>query len=398
VRRSPFHDKLLAMGAWMTEAAGWERPGFFGQPGTPPEIVYSYGRPSWFDASGAECRNTAENVTLFDHSCFVKYRVEGRDALALLNRLSANQIDVPVGRVVYTQWLNDLGGIEADVTVTRLSETAFLVVTIAVSQRRDLTWLTRHIPDDAHCHVQDVTSGLPMLALMGPKARALLSTLTPADLTDAAFPFGTSHEIDLGYARVRASRLTYVGEQGYELYMPAEFAGHVFDRLVEAGAAFGLKMGGYFAINSLRMEKGYRHWGHDIGEEDTPYNAGLGFAVALDKPGGFIGRDALLRQKAHGPVARCLVQLKLATDGLPPHLYHNEPILRDGQIVGSVTSGACGHRIGASLGMGYVTHPAGVTDAWLADGRWEVEIAWKRYPVTAQLRPWYDPKGDRLKG
>ena len=180
--------------------------------------------------------------------------------------------------------------------------------------------------------------------------------------------------------------------------MPAEFAAHVFDKLTETGAEFGLRMGGYFAINALRMEKGYRHWGHDIGEEDTPLQAGLGFAVALDKPGGFIGRDALLRQKAEGPVTRSLVQLKLTADGIPPHLYHNEPILRDGRIVGSVTSGGYGHRIGASLGMGYVSHPEGVTADWLASGMWEVEIAWKRYPVAAGLGPWYDPKGERTKG
>ena len=398
VRQSPFHDRLKALGACMTEAAGWERPGFFGAPGSQPEIGYSYGRQSWFDACGAECRNTAANVTLFDHSCFVKYRVEGRDAVTVLNRLCANQIDVAVGRVVYTQWLNEAGGIEADVTVTRLSETAFLVVTIAVSQRRDLAWLTRHIPEGAHCFAHDVTSGLPMLALMGPKARALLATLSPADFSDAAFPFGTSQEIDLGHARARASRLTYVGEQGYELYMPAEFAGHIFDRLIEAGDAFGLGMGGYFAINSQRMEKAYRHWGHDIGEEDSPLQAGLGFAVAIDKPGGFIGREALLRQKAEGPLTRRMVQVKLEVAGIPPHLYHNEPLLQDGQIVGSVTSGAYGHRIGASLGMGYVSHPDGVSDLWLASGNWEVEIAWKRYPIIVQLRPWYDPGGARLKG
>lgn len=398
IRRSPFHDRLKALGAWMTEAAGWERPGFFAAPGSTPEISYSYGRPSWFDACGAECRNTAENVTLFDHSCFVKYEVSGRDSLKVLNNICANNIDVPVGKVVYTQWLNELGGIEADVTVTRLSETSFLVVTIAVSQRRDLAWLTRAIPDDAHVHARDVTSGLPMLALMGPKARALLAKLSPADFSDAAFPFGTSREIDLGYARVRASRLTYVGEMGYELYMPTEFAAHVFDQIAEAGADFGLRMGGFFAINSLRMEKGYRHWGHDIGEEDTPYQAGLGFAVALDKPGGFIGREALLRQKSSGPIQRRMVQVGFPETRDAPMMYHNEPILRDEKIVGSVTTGAWGHRIGASLAMGYVADAGGVNDAWLSSGKWEVEIAWKRYPAAVQWRPWYDPKGERLKG
>jgi 4-methylaminobutanoate oxidase (formaldehyde-forming) len=397
VRRSPFHDRLLAMGAWMTEAAGWERPGFFGTPGTTPEVTYSYGRPSWFEACRSECRNTAENVTLFDHSCFIKYAVEGRDALSLLNLVCANNIDVPVGKVVYSQWLNGNGGIEADVTVTRTSETSFLVVTIAVSQRRDLAWLTRAIPEGAHVHVRDVTSGLPMLALMGPKARALLARVSPADFSDAAFPFGTSQEIDLGYARVRASRLTYVGEQGYEIYMPAEFAAHVFDELLGAGTEFGLRMGGFFAINSLRMEKGYRHWGHDIGEEDTPFQAGLGFAVALGKPGGFTGREALLRQKAEGPLTRRMVQLRLPGD-TAPLLHHNEPILRDGIIVGSVTTGAWGHRISASLGMGYVSNENGVNEDWLASGTWEVEVAWKRYPAEVQLRPWYDPAGDRIKG
>jgi heterotetrameric sarcosine oxidase gamma subunit len=397
VRRSPFHDRLLAMGAWMTEAAGWERPGFFGTPGTTPEVTYSYGKPSWFEACRSECRNTAENVTLFDHSCFIKYAVEGRDALSLLNLVCANNIDVPVGKVVYSQWLNGNGGIEADVTVTRLSETSFLVVTIAVSQRRDLAWLTRAIPEGANVHVRDVTSGLPMLALMGPKARALLAKVSPADFTDAAFPFGTSKEIDLGYARVRASRLTYVGEQGYEIYMPAEFAAHVFDELLGAGTEFGLRMGGFFAINSLRMEKGYRHWGHDIGEEDTPFQAGLGFAVALGKPGGFTGREALLRQKAEGPLTRRMVLLRLPGD-TAPMLHHNEPILRDGMIVGSVTTGAWGHRVSASLGMGYVSNDDGINENWLASGTWEVEVAWKRYPAEVQLRAWYDPAGDRIKG
>jgi glycine cleavage system aminomethyltransferase T len=235
-----------------------------------------------------------------------------------------------------------------------------------------------------------------MLALMGPKARALLQTLTPEDLSDTAFPFGTSREIDLGYARVRLTRITYVGEQGYEILMPAEFAAHVFDKITEAGAAFGLGHGGYFAINSLRMEKGYRHWGHDIGEEDTPFDAGLGFAVAMDKPDGFIGREALAAQKA-GPQRRRMVQLRLPIADAPM-LYHQEPILRDGVIVGSVTSGAYGHRVKASLGMGYVESVNGVTADWLASGTWEVEVAWKRYPVEVALKAPYDPKGGRIKG
>jgi heterotetrameric sarcosine oxidase gamma subunit len=298
--------------------------------------------------------------------------------------------------VVYTQWLNDQAGIEADVTVTRLSEVEFMVVTIAVSQRRDMAWLKRRLPADARVHVHDITSGWPMLALMGPKSRALLQRLSPADFSNEGFPFGTSREIDLGYARVRASRLTYVGELGWELYMPAEFAGHVLEKLIKAGDGLGLKMGGYFAINSLRMEKGYRHWGHDIGEEDSPLQAGLSFAVAFDKPE-FIGREALLQQREAGIPDRRLVQIRVEAEGVPPHLYHNVPLLRDGEIVGSVTSGAYGHRLGASLGMGYVSCPGGVTPDWLSSGTWEAEIAWKRYPAKLQLRPWYDPKGERLK-
>lgn len=397
IRRSPFHDRLLASGAVMTEAAGFERPGFFATEGMEREIRYSYGRQNWFATCGEECRAAASGVVMFDQTCFTKFAVDGRDACRELNRICANDIDVPVGKVVYTQWLNETGGIEADVTVTRLSETSFMIVSIAVSQQRDLAWLRRRIPDDVHVFVRDITSGLPMLSVMGPKSRELLRRISPADFSNEAFPFGTSQEIDLGYARVRASRLTFVGELGWEIYAPAEFAAHVFDRIVEAGAEFGLRHAGYFALNSLRMEKGYRHWGHDIGEEDTPYEAGLGFAVALDKPGGFIGRDALLRKRADGAPGRRLVQIRM-TDPDAPMLYHHEPVWQGGKIIGSVTSGAYGHRVGASLGMGYMNVPAGMKNEELAAQELEVEVAWKRYPVRAQFRPWYDPSGERIKG
>lgn len=396
VRRSPFHDRLISAGACMTEAAGFERPGFFAPAGMKPEIEYSYGRQNWFDACANECKNTAENVTVFDHSCFVKFAVDGPDACKVLNHVCANDVDVPLGKIVYTQWLNENAGIEADVTVTRLAETSYLVVTISTSQRRDFAWLRRHVPADAKVFIRDISSGLPMLALMGPKSRALLQAVSPTDFSNEGFPFGTSKEIDLGYARVRASRVTFVGELGWEIYMPAEFAAHVFDRITQAGEPFGLRHGGYFALNSLRMEKGYRHWGHDIGEEDTPLQAGLSFAVAFDKLGGFIGRDALLKQKELGVPNKRLVQFAL-TDADAPLLYHQEPIWRGNKIIGSITSGAYGHRICASLGMGYVESDGGVDDPFLSALPLEIEIAWKRYPVRAQLKPWYDARGERIK-
>jgi 4-methylaminobutanoate oxidase (formaldehyde-forming) len=398
VRRSPFHDRLLAEGACMTEAAGYERPGFFARDGAPARIEYSFGPQNWFDLCGAECRHTAEAVSVFDQSCFTKFRIEGRDACRFLNTVCAGNVDREIGRLVYTQMLNERGGIEADVTVTRLSETAFMLVSIVSSQTRDLSWLNRHIPDGAHVTVTDMSSGMAMLAVMGPRSRALLEAVSDADFSNEAFPFGTSRDVPIGYGLARASHVTFVGELGWELYIPAEFAHHIHETLAEAGGAFDLRPAGFFAINSMRMEKGFRHWGHDIGEEDTPIEAGLSFAVAFDKPDGFIGRDAVLRQRDRGIRPKRLVQVRLQIDGpRGPLMYHEEPILKDGRIVGSITSGAYGHRVGASLGMGYIHHPDGVDRAFLESGGFEVEIACARYPATVQFAPFYDPKGTRIK-
>lgn len=395
-RRSPFHDRLISAGASMTEMAGYERPGFFARDGRSPGIEYSFGPQSWFPDARAESLNTTQHVTLFDQSCFAKFQLDGRDALAVLNRVCANQLDVPVGKVVYTQWLNDRGGIEADVTITRLAETSFLIVSIVGSQTRDFNWLRRAIPDDAHAHLTDISSGLPMLALMGPKSRSMLERLSGADLSAGRMPFATSREIEIGYARVRASRLTYVGELGYELFIPADFAQHVFDEIIAVGAEFGLQNGGFFAINSMRVEKGYRHWGHDIGEEDTPLQAGLGFAVDWNKPD-FVGRDALMRAREAGKPTRRLVQIRLDGADNAPLLYHEEPILHEGRIVGSVTSGGYGHRVGASLGLGYVNHPDGVSADYLRSGGFEIEVACERYPIHVQLGPFYDPGNERIR-
>jgi heterotetrameric sarcosine oxidase gamma subunit len=309
----------------------------------------------------------------------------------VLNTVSANNVDVDPGRVVYTQWLNERGGIEADLTVTRLAEDKFLVVTGAVPQTRDMAWLKRHTPDGAHCVATDITSGLPMIAVMGPNSRALLEKLSGADLSNAAFPFATSQELEIGYAHVRASRLTYVGELGWELYIPTEFVAHVFETLWDAGQDFGLTPAGMHTMNNCRMEKAYRHWGHDISDEENPIEAGLGFALAWDKP--FIGREALLAKRGIVPEKRTVC---IALEG-EAMIYHEEPIYRDGVIVGSTTSGAWGHRVNRSLGLGYVKSPGGVTKEWLAAGKWEVELAWKLYPAKVQLEAFYDPKNERIR-
>jgi 4-methylaminobutanoate oxidase (formaldehyde-forming) len=273
-----------------------------------------------------------------------------------------------------------------------------MVVTGCAPQTRDFAWLKTQTSDDAHCIATDISSGLPMFALMGPNSRPLLQKLSGMDLSNQAFPFGTSKEMEIGYARVRASRITYVGELGWELYVPTEFAAHVFERILEAGADFGLTLAGMHTMNNCRVEKAYRHWGHDISDEDTPVEAGLGFVVAWDKKGGFIGKDALAKQRDRNVQPKRMICLALA-DGSDktPLMYHEEPIYRDGVIVGSTTSGAWGHRINASLGMGYVKNEAGVTKDWLQAGKWEVEIAWQRYPANVQFQSFYDPKGERIK-
>ena len=288
----------------------------------------------------------------------------------------------------------DQGGIEADLTVTRLSATAFLIVTGAETAVRDFDWLKRHTPADAHAVLTDVSSGMGVISVMGPKARDLLQSLSPDDLSHDGFPFGTSREIELGHAVVRASRITYVGELGWEIYVPTEFMAGVFDTIMAAGPDFGLKLCGYHALNSLRMEKGYRHWGHDITDEDTPLEAGLGFAVKLDKPGGFIGREALVAQKSDG-LRQKLVQFLLKDAA--PMLYHNEPIWQGDRIAGYIRSGMYCHTLGAAGGLGYVTAPDDGVVGPIAADAYEIEIAGVRYPALASLKPLYDPTNARIK-
>lgn len=393
-RKSALHDRLAAQGACFGEAYGWERANWYGQPGSAPEYRYSWGRQNWYDAMADEVHAVRNAVGLFDQSSFGKFRLEGRDACAVLNRVCANDVDVAPGRMVYTQWLNAKGGIEADLTVTRIDARTFLIVTGAETEVKDFNWLKRHIPDDAHAVLTNVSSGMGVISIMGPKARALLQSLSPDDLSDAGFPFATSREIELGYALVRASRITYVGELGWELYVPCEFIQGVYDEIVAHGAAYGLKHCGYHALNALRMEKGYRHWGHDVTDEDTPYEAGLGFAVRLDKPGGFIGQDALRRQKAEG-VRQKLVQFLLKDAA--PLVYHNEPIWQGDRIAGYVRSGMFAPTLGAACALGYVTAPDGGPVGPIGADDYEIEIAGVRHAVTASLKPLFDPAGQRIK-
>ena len=394
VRRTPFYEKHVTQGACFGEVGGWERPNWYAMNGSAPKYEYSFTRQNWFDFSASEHMAVRENVGLMDMTSFAKYRIQGVDAETVLNRVCSNNVAVSPGRIVYSQWLNEKGGIEADLTVTRLAPDDYLIISSATSQTRDLHWLNNHIPDDARVVLTDVTSGYGVLAIMGPKARDFLQPLTPDDLSNDAFPFGTSREIEIGYSSARASRITYVGELGWELYIPTEYAVGIYEFLLDNVTEGSLKHVGMHAVNSLRMEKGYRHWGHDISDEETPLEAGLGFSVAWDKPGGFIGKDTLLRQRDKG-VQKRLVQFKLNDPG--PLLYHNEPIFRNGAVTGYVTSGMYGHALGGTVGLGYVSNADGVSDDFIAEGQFEIGVAGVKYRADASLRPLYDPKNKRIR-
>ncbi len=395
VRRSVLHDQLKAQGAVFGSENGWERANWFANEGQKAEYEYSFGRQNWFDNNRAEHRAVREQVGVMDQSSFSKYQVEGPDALTYLNRICSNNIAVAVGKMVYTQWLNERGGIEADVTVTRTGEQKFLVVSGAACQTRDMHWLNRNKADDAMVVFTDMTSAYAVITIMGPRSRDTLSKLSNADLSNEAFPFACSREIDVNYAIVRASRITYVGELGWELYIPTEFAPSVYDAIFEAGAEFAIKPYGYHTMNSLRMEKCYRHWGHDITEEDTPLEAGLSFASDFEKEGGFIGKEALLEQKKKTPLSKRFVAFLFSDP--EPLCYHEEPIYADGKIIGRTTAGMFGHTLGGTVAMGYVVNEAGVTKEWLDNTVFEIEVECERYRVTPSLRSLYDPAMEKIK-
>lgn len=393
VRRSPLHEQLKAQGAVFGEVAGWERANWFATEGQEREYYYSWKRQNWFDNQRAEHMAMRQGVGLLDMTSFGKIRVEGRDAAAFLQRLCANDVDVPAGRIVYTQMLNGRGGIECDLTVTRLSETAYFLVVPGATLQRDLVWLRNHLADE-WVTITDVTAAEAVLPVMGPKSRALMQKISPNDFSNEAHPFGTAREIEIGMGLARAHRVTYVGELGWELYVSSDQAAHVFETILEAGADVGLKLCGLHAMDSCRIEKAYRHFGHDITDEDHVLEAGLGFAVKMDK-GDFIGRDAVLRKREAG-LARRMVQFRL-TDP-EPLVFHNEPILRDGKIVSYLTSGSYGHALGGAVGLGYVPCRPDETGAEILASRYTIDVAGRIYEAEASLAPMYDPKSARVKG
>jgi 4-methylaminobutanoate oxidase (formaldehyde-forming) len=389
VRRTPLHEHLKARGAVFGEVAGWERANWFAKPGQEREYRYSWGRQNWFDNQKAEHMAVRTGVGLFDMTSFGKIRVEGRDACAFLQKMCANDIDVAAGRIVYTQMLNKKGGIESDLTVTRLSESAYLLVVPGATLQRDLAWLRRHL-GDAFAVITDVTAAEAVLCVMGPKSRDLLAAVSPNDFSNAAHPFGTAREIEIGMGLARAHRVTYVGELGWELYVSTDQAAHVFEALEAADK--GLVLCGLHTLDSCRIEKAYRHFGHDITDEDHVLEAGLGFAVKTRK-GDFIGREAVLAKEQAG-LDRRMMQFRLKDP--EPLMFHNEAIVRDGTIVGPVTSGNYGHFLGAAIGLGYVPC-TGQSDAELLGARYEIEIAGKRHEAVASLAAMYDPKSERVR-
>ncbi len=381
LRRSPLYDRLAARGARFGAKMGWERPIWFDAPGAPLP-AHGFGKPGWLPRVEAEQRAVRSAAGLFDETSFSKFVLQGRDSLDLLQHLCANDMSGPVGAVTYTGMLNARGGFESDLTVMRTGESEFFVVTGTAQATRDADWIRRNA-GDRFVALTDVTGAWSVLALMGPKAMEILSRVSPADLSEAALPRGGFRDIDIGYARVRAARMSYVGGPGLELYVPVEFAAHVYDTLHEAGAGLGLVDAGYYTIDALRIEAGRRAWGAELGPDETPLEAGLMHAVAIDKPG-FLGREALLRKREAG-VSKRLATLVL--DDPEAWAWGGEGILRDGVPVGEVTSAGWSATLGRAVVMGYVRGAAPVERAWVLSGRYQLDIAGQVVAATIAARP-----------
>ena len=396
-KQSPIHDRLRARGAYFRDVSGWEGADWYSPAGPDPEPgPLTWGRPSWFSQWKAEHDAARNGVILMDMSFMAKFIVQGRDAGRILNWISANDVDGAIGTITYTQWLDEAGKIQADLTVTKLGEERYWVVASDTAHRHVETWMRRHIEaDGGHAFVTDVTSGYAQINIQGPNSRALMELVTSYDMSNQAFPFRAAREIAIGFGRALCVRITYLGELGYELYIPTEQAAHVYDRLVSAGEPLGLVHAGLKALASLRMEKGYRDYGHDIDNTDSVLEAGLGFAVAFDKPGGFLGKEAVARKKAEGPLLRRLVQLQV--DDPEALLFHAEVVTRNGRPVGYVRAASYGHTLGGAVGLVMVEAGEPVTAAYLADGKWEVDIAANRYSCKLSLKPLYDPTSAKIK-
>ncbi len=394
-KRSAIHDRLAAQRAYFKDVSGWEGADWYAPPGALPKVdKLSWGRQPWFPYWAAEHKATREGVILMDMSFMAKFSVEGRDAGRLLNLISANNVDGAAGQITYTQWLDELGKLQADLTVTKLADDRFWVVASDTAHRHVHTWMRRHF-EGAHAFATDVTSGYAQINVQGPRSRELLQSITSADLSNAVFPFRCAKEIDIGFARALCVRITYLGELGYELYIPTEQAVHVYDRIVKAGQTVGLVHAGLKALASLRMEKGYRDYGHDIDNTDSVLEAGLGFAVDLKKPGGFIGKDAVVAKKAEGPLKRRILQI-LVKDP-EPLMFHAEIVYRNGKAVGYVRAASYGHTLGGAVGLAMIEAGEPIDAAYVEKGTWEVDIAGKRYPAIASIKPLYDAENARIK-
>jgi 4-methylaminobutanoate oxidase (formaldehyde-forming) len=396
-KKSALHDRLAAQGAYFRDVSGWEGADWYAPEGLPPDMdKLSWGRQSWFPYWKAEHDAARNGVILMDMSFMAKFLVQGRDAGRILNHISANNVDGPTGMITYTQWLDEAGKLQADLTVTKLGDEKFWVVASDTAHRHVETWMRRHIEaDGGHAFVSDVTSGYAQINVQGPRSRELMQAITTHDLSNEAFPFRTAHEIDIGFARALCVRITYLGELGYELYVPTEQATHVYDRLVETGKAYGLRHAGLKALASLRMEKGYRDYGHDIDNTDSVLEAGLGFAVDLKKPGGFLGKEAVLAKKAAGPLTRRIVQILVKDPDAM--LFHAEVVKRNGKAVGYIRAASYGHTLGGAVGLMMVEAGEPVSAAYFESGTWEVEIAGKIYPAIASMKPLYDAANEKVK-
>ena len=398
IRRVPLHESLKAQGACFAERVGWEVPMFYGSADNAWPTTPSIGHYDWFDQLQTECKAAQDDVVLLDQSMYAKILIKGKDAATALNYICPAQMNVPVGQSVYTQMLNTRGGIEADVTITRIANEEFIIITGHPSQVRDYVWITSHLDPDWQVDALDVTAAYSLISLHGPQARTALQRITGDDISDACLPFGVAKECDLGYARGWVIRRSFVGALGFELLVSTDMIAHVYETLMAANN--GLQHMGMFALNACRMEKGFRHFGHDIGEDDTPFETGLGFSVDLNKNDDFLGKAALLAQREQSPITpyqMVAIALKKADVENGPFLLHNEPIWKDGVIVGFVTSGAWGFRLERSLGLASLRRDGGATKEWINSGDFTVQIAGEHHPIEVQHQPFFDPRGVTMR-